>query len=64
MTDSRWYPVECEHGYDACPICDTTKTFPSGAKASRRKTKGGTVSHLELPYHDGDIYTLLTQRPK
>lgn len=19
---TRWYPIECEHGYDACPICD------------------------------------------
>lgn len=17
-----WYPIECEHGYDCCPICD------------------------------------------
>jgi hypothetical protein len=18
----RWYPIECQHGYDCCPICD------------------------------------------
>jgi len=19
---ARWYPIDCEHGYDCCPICD------------------------------------------
>lgn len=23
---SRWYPIECEHGYDCCPICDGAQT--------------------------------------
>jgi len=19
---AKWYPIECEHGYDCCPMCD------------------------------------------
>lgn len=21
-SSKRWYPIECEHGYDCCPTCD------------------------------------------
>jgi len=24
----RWYPIECEHGYDCCPICDGARRDP------------------------------------
>ena len=28
MPASRWYPIECDHGWDHCPICD--KDRPMG----------------------------------
>lgn len=29
-----WYPgIECEHGYDACPICDLPRNTRSGRVA-------------------------------
>ena len=23
-----WYPIECEHGYDCCPMCDGPRRDP------------------------------------
>lgn len=28
----RWYPVECEHGYDCCPMCDGERRDPKTLK--------------------------------
>lgn len=25
---AKWYPVECEHGYDCCPQCDGPRRDP------------------------------------
>ena len=24
----KWYPIECEHGYDCCPQCDGQRRDP------------------------------------
>ncbi|MGE3914676.1 MAG: hypothetical protein AB7F78_03170 [Hyphomicrobiaceae bacterium] len=24
----RWYPIECEHGFDCCPQCDGARRDP------------------------------------
>lgn len=24
----KWYPIECEHGFDCCPICDGERRDP------------------------------------
>lgn len=25
---AAWYPIECRHGYDCCPICDGPRRDP------------------------------------
>jgi hypothetical protein len=30
----RWYPVECERGFDCCPICDGPRRDPGTLKVA------------------------------
>lgn len=41
----------------------STRTYPSGAKASVIEIAGHRAGLLQLPYHEGDIYDLLMADP-
>lgn len=34
-----WYPIECEHGWDCCPICDGILTNIDVDAATGQPTK-------------------------
>jgi hypothetical protein len=36
LNPTAWYPVECEHGYDRCPMCDA----PSAANPGEGRSDG------------------------
>ena len=49
MSEGTFYPVECEHGYDTCPVCDAGKFgrplyVVSGRVSTYYEGKGATLA--------------------
>lgn len=54
---AAWYPIECRHGFDCCPICDGPRRDPKTLQVIDSGSTGflSTPMHLLPPAPNADL---------